>query len=213
MNAGYEPPPRTLICPKCRHANPDWRTVCERCQARLPRKEDSPPPVRFRAKRPGCITAWVLLFGAYALFSVMSYAASLAASAPFSAADLLVLVVAGLGMIVTAIVLVGVWRMEAWARIPAIVIQLALLAFLVISELAGSDAVQDTTARLSSAESESEGFSDGADVFGLAFWFAANAVYLYWFLTHRAAFVAPDADPAATRDPEPDAASDPGTLA
>jgi hypothetical protein len=215
-HTGPEPREHGLTCRKCKHVNPSWRTTCERCQAQLPRPEDNPPPERRRANRPGFITGWIILFGAYTLLMAMSFAANIAASATFSPVDLVVLALVGLLMIAVLVVLVALWRMERWARYPTIALQVVVMALLLAQIFFGPapedlDASTKTDAPLTTGPStvvddadDGEGidegqFSQGADIFGTLFFLAINGVYIWYFATHPDAFK-PVPDPASARD-------------
>jgi hypothetical protein len=157
-----------------------------RCRARLPRPDDAAPPHVPGRKRPAHITGWALLFGAYVLFSGVSYVTGLAASADFSPVDLFVLAAAAIGTVAALIVIAGVWHMEHWARIPAILLQIGML-ILLVGSLRSSGAPE-------ASASTADEMRQSADLCGAVFWLALNAAYIAWFAVHKEAFKAPDDD-------------------
>ncbi|NDJ74883.1 MAG: hypothetical protein GYB65_01375 [Chloroflexi bacterium] len=228
--ASESQPAPTLTCRKCKHVNPGWRSTCERCQSRLPRPEDNPPPRPYRVHRPGCVTGFVILFGAYVLFTGISFAGATAARAGFSPVDVLLLLGLGTLMVVTVVSLTALWRMEKWSRYPVIGLQVVLMVLVVAQTVVAlNDDSDDSTATASGPartgpppveeedaapdgdeddeDVDPEAFSEGADVFGAAFFVAVNGVYIYWFVTNRDAFRRPDLDDV--EDDDEDTADDP----
>jgi hypothetical protein len=110
----------------------------------------------------------------------------LAASAEFSPVDLFVLAGAAIGTVAALIVIAGVWQMERWARIPAILLQIGLV-ILLVGSLRSSGAPEAST-------STSDEMRQSADLCGTVFWLVLTAAYITWFATHKEAFEAPDDD-------------------
>jgi len=55
------PPQRSVYCSSCGHLNPPGRLACEKCNSRLVQPDIA--PVARSNKRPGCVTAHVILLG------------------------------------------------------------------------------------------------------------------------------------------------------
>lgn len=183
--------PPGIQCPKCHHLNPIHRITCERCQAKLPRPEDMRQPDR-TFKRPTLIVGWVLIFFAYIIFSVVSYGAATVIAQDVNPADVVLLVASFIGLLIGLVIIVGVWRMERWARLPAILLHIVLLVTLAAGMLFGSDSSDDedrgTTISPDGTITEAENVVEGADLCGTIFWIGLNLACIYWFATHESAF-------------------------
>jgi hypothetical protein len=170
-----------IRCPVCGNMNFSWSTRCQECRTALPRPEDSPPPEPARVIRPWFILLWIMVFGLYTLVTLLGAISALASSSILSLFGLIGLVALGGLLLFSISVFVGLWRMEGWARFPAIGLQIVLLALLVYSLIAGAGPA-------SGGDSEADDFINGADFCGTIVWFLFNLMYIRWFLTHKNAF-------------------------
>jgi hypothetical protein len=115
------------------------------------------------------------------LFSGIDFGTRLAASTDFSPLDLALLLGVAALTVAALVVMVGVWQMERWARIPAIVVQVVLVA-LVIASLR----------QIPAATTPEEQAVRASDICGALFWVFLNLAYIYWFATHKRAFEPPE---------------------
>jgi len=176
-----------MNCPLCGSENVQRSKFCRSCGAPLDssaepkvtgasvpaaaRSEPTPTMERTSSqallssrRRPGCITAYVVLFG---LFAILLIIATLLSSQPQRLLDPFA---AGL-LLARLIVLTGLWRMKNWARIALIVVEsFSLLQRAVLAITGGYSGAgwTDLAAPLFSA--------------------ALSVVVIYWFATHRAPF-------------------------
>ncbi|MBN1680717.1 MAG: hypothetical protein JW966_10520 [Anaerolineae bacterium] len=176
-----------IECPRCGESNPSWRAKCQRCDLWLPRPDDSPPPIPDRIKRPGYITGWALFFGFYILLSASLFASDSAAAATFSPVDLLLLIGTGVLTLAAVLVIAGVWRLEPWARVPAIVIHVVLIA-LVVANMVTSPLPDTPGTASGDGTLSSDAFAQQADVCGNVFWILLNGAFIAWFATHKDTF-------------------------
>ncbi len=185
-----EDQPSGIRCPKCRHLNPIHRITCERCQAKLPRPEDARRPDR-TFKRPNLIVGWALITFSYIIFSVVSYATIVVTAENINPLDVLLLVASFIGLIIGLVIVVGVWRLERWARIPALLLHIVLLALTIAGLIFGSDSSDEdtgTTISPSGTVSEANNVVEGADVCGTIFWIGLNLGFMYWFAKNERVF-------------------------
>jgi hypothetical protein len=177
-------PSRTqgLTCSACGYVNPSWHTTCERCQARLVRPEDSYPATDERPRRPGCLIAWVMIFGSYTLVTGFLTLFDVVSVGAFGPADGVFMLLIAAAQVLSLGIVIGVWQRRPWARIPAIGLHFVLIALLIVS-LVQSPGVDPAT-----AETAEDEFRASADVFGTAFWLALNGVYIWWLATRREVF-------------------------
>lgn len=179
-----------VTCRVCGRKNGSWRTTCEQCGARLPRREDAPPRPAWHPVRPGFVTLWALLLAFYLAIYLITLAITVAAGEPVPE-DLAALGAAGVGVLVAYVIIGGVWRMRPWARLPAIGLHVALIVLFVLSEIARQDAAL--------TPNDADRAAAFFDAVGGVVWLAAHVAAIIWFATHRAAFQRPPA-----HDPTPD---------
>ncbi len=126
----------TIYCAACGHANPSWRTHCEKCTSRLVAADKpgadtyyigAPPSASATPReRPGCVTLYaaLLFLGA----AVMAVAGFVVAARVASSNGNVLLSVGALGAlwIIAALYFLlarGLWQLKNWARIIIIVVQ------------------------------------------------------------------------------------------
>ena len=119
------------------------------------------------------MTLWVLLLGMYLLIYTVVLALNAVTSTPLASRDVLTLGGATAGLAITAIILGGIWRMKAWARIPAIALHAVLLILFGVSEMTGG------------AADGAEGFFERASS---VIWLGVLIGVMVWLATHSGDF-------------------------
>jgi len=177
-----------ITCRRCKHLNPIHRVTCERCQAKLPRPEDSPRPKQWTRNRPGYITGWAILFTAYVVLTLLDYGWRVTGSANFAPSDVLVVGVVGVAFMVVLAVVAGVWQMHPWARIPAMLLHVGLIVFIILTMLFAPRADRST---MNDEELAADTQTVVLDVCSGIFWIGFNIMYLVWFAKNKEQFEAP----------------------
>lgn len=171
-----------VTCRACGRKNGSWRTTCEQCGARLPRREDAPPHPAWRPVRPGFVTLWALLLGFYLAIYLITLSITVAAGEP-APEDLAALGAAGVGALAAYVIIGGAWRMRPWSRLPAIGLHVVLIGLFVFSEVARQDGAP--------TPNDADRAAALFDTVGSVIWLAAHVAAILWFATHRAAFQRP----------------------
>lgn len=168
-------------CAVCGAHNASWRFSCEKCGARLVRPEDDPPPPPPGPRRPAWVTGWALLMALYVIGSVITVVAGAASSVAGDPLAPLLLVISGVALLAGLVVIVGVWQLHAWARLPAIALHGVLIALLVASIVQGGGS--DVTPM-----SQAESVVAGADVCGTVVWVGLNVFFMVVFARQQELF-------------------------
>jgi hypothetical protein len=119
------------------------------------------------------VTLWILLLGMYLGIYAVVLALNAAVNTPLSTRDVVALAGGAAGLVVTAAILRGVWRMKPWSRSPAIALHTVLLLLFGYSE--ARSGLPDST----------ESFFERT---GGLIWLGALVVVIVWLATHRAEF-------------------------
>ncbi len=170
----------TIYCAACGHANPSWRTHCEKCTSRLVAADraaadtyyiGAPPSASATPReRPGCVTLYAaLLFLGAAVVAIAGFV--VAARVASSNGNVLLSVGALIAIWIIAalyfLLAQGLWQLKNWARIIIIVFQ-------------GLGVVANLLAFLLSVGGSSRAANLGSAVGGLI----VGGIILYWFSVH-----------------------------